>query len=53
MSDGTRIAWCNATLNLRHGCSPAGVDLDSRVSHDPAEWDPALRVREWPGVRHG
>lgn len=25
MSDNTKIAWCDATLNLWYGCSPAGV----------------------------
>jgi protein gp37 len=25
MSDRTKIAWCDATLNLWYGCSPAGV----------------------------
>lgn len=31
----------------------AGVKLAHSKGEDPAEWPEDLRVREWPGVRHG
>jgi len=40
-------------------CQAAGVsvfvkqiEVNGRVSHDPAEWPPELRVRQYPRIRH-
>jgi len=47
-----KIEWA---LDLVRQCKAAGVavfvkqlDIDGRVSHDPAEWPAELRVREYP-----
>jgi len=50
------LSWA---LDLVRQCQAAGVacfvkqvDIGGRVSHDPAEWPAALRVREYPGTAH-
>ena len=46
-------------IDLVRQCQAAGVacfvkqvDIGGRVSHDPAEWPEALRVREYPKGAH-
>ena len=50
-----KLGWA---VDLVHQCQAVGVpvfvkqiEIDGKVSHDPAEWPPELRVREYPYVR--
>lgn len=44
MSEHTKIAWCDSTVNFWRGCDK--MSLDHPKGGNPSEWPEDLRIQE-------